>query len=26
MGPTPNTRWGSAKANAPFSMSAPVAR
>lgn len=25
MGPTPNTAWGSAKADAPFSMSAPVA-
>ena len=26
MGPNPNTKWGIAKANAPFSMSAPVAR
>ena len=25
MGPTPNTAWGAAKADAPFSMSAPVA-
>ena len=26
MGPTPNTKWGIAKANAPFSMSAPATR
>ena len=26
MGPTPNKQWGTAKANAPFSMSAPAAR
>ncbi|QCB43718.1 glycoside hydrolase family 92 protein [Sphingomonas sp. PAMC26645] len=25
MGPTPNTAWGAAKADAPFSMSAPAA-
>ncbi len=25
MGPTPNTAWGAAKADAPFSMSGPVA-
>jgi predicted alpha-1,2-mannosidase len=24
MGPNPNTKWGTAKANAPFSMSAPA--
>ena len=26
MGPKPNTKWGTAKANAPFSISAPAAR
>lgn len=26
MGPNPNTKWGIAKSNAPFSMSAPAAR
>jgi len=26
MGPTPNQQWGTAKANAPFSMGAPAAR